>query len=362
MAVFTLGWAVILTAVAAFAPGFASAFSTTRSTYRIPATVQNEPTYVRFEVDTPGGILGIQSRQSLDAPMLDSINSSVFDWWYFDAVSLDDPRESLVLTFFTATADAFPFLDSTQESVLIAYAWASFRNGSSWAGYLPATLATVDIGGDGEADGKVSSGMWKHTGFRWDASKEDLSAYEISVDSPELDFKGTLSFTSNWSDRNFTESVRSWYWGHGRLGSYSIVWFSYLAINDPTNTTYVSSYVARDGEILVDACDVSLLTVRPTGSPNTTGSRYPPYVGDIPDGFKLDFVLEENKRLKVNVSTDSKVAGDGEYYMRWTGGISGEMVEVEMGMDSSSESLVRESSLTGVAVFEQFHMLERGYS
>lgn len=123
----------------------------------------------------------------------------------------------------------------------------------------------------------------------------------------------------------------------------------------------MSSYVARDGEILVDACDVSLLTVRPTGSPNTTGSRYPPYVGDIPDGFKLDFVLEENKRLRVNVSTESKVAGDGEYYMRWTGSITGEMVE-EMGMDSSSKSLVRESSLTGVAVFEQFHMLERGSS
>lgn len=196
MAVLTLSWAVILTAAASFAPGFASAFSTTHSTYRIPATVQNEPAYVRFEVDTPGGILGIQSRQSLDAPMLDSINSSVFDWWYFDAVSLDDPRESLVLTFFTATADAFPFLDSTQKSVLIAYAWASFSNGSSWAGYLPATLATVDIGGDGEADGNVSSGMWEDTGFRWNASKEDLSAYEISVDSPELDVKGTLSFTS----------------------------------------------------------------------------------------------------------------------------------------------------------------------
>lgn len=119
----------------------------------------------------------------------------------------------------------------------------------------------------------------------------------------------------------------------------------------------MSSYVARDGKVLVDACDVSLLTVRPTGSPNTTGSRYPPYVGDIPDGFKLDFVLKENKRLRVNVSTDAKVAGDGEYYMRWTGGLTGEVVELERGMPT-----VRESSLSGVAVFEQFHMLEQGSS
>jgi hypothetical protein len=198
MAAFTLSWTVILTAAAAFALGFASTFSTSHSTYRIPATVQNGPAHARFEVDTPGGKLGIQSRQSLDAPMLSSINSSVFDWWYFDAVSLDDPRESLVLTFFTSTADAFPFLDSTQESVLIAYAWASFRNGSSWSGYLPATLATVDISGDGEAeaDGNVSSGKWNDTGLQWNASKEDLSAYEVSVNSPELDVKGKLSFTS----------------------------------------------------------------------------------------------------------------------------------------------------------------------
>lgn len=195
MTVFTLSWAVILTGVATFAPGFASAFSL-YSTYRIPATVQNEPAHARFEVDTPGGVLGNQSRQSLDAPMLDLINSSVFDWWYFDAVSLKDPRESLVLTFFTATADAFPFLDSTEESVLIAYAWASFRNGSSWAGYIPATLATVDIGGNGEADGNVSSGLWKDTGFRWNSLIEDLSAYEVLVDSPELNVKGKLSFTS----------------------------------------------------------------------------------------------------------------------------------------------------------------------
>lgn len=115
----------------------------------------------------------------------------------------------------------------------------------------------------------------------------------------------------------------------------------------------MSSYVARDGDILVSECDASLLTVRPTGPSNTTGGRYPAFVGDLPDGFKLDFVLPENTRMRVNVSIRAKVAGDGEYYRRWTGNMTGEVVKM------NPSPVVQESSLTGVAVFEQFHMQEQ---
>jgi len=114
----------------------------------------------------------------------------------------------------------------------------------------------------------------------------------------------------------------------------------------------VSSYVAHDGEVLISECDDSLLTVRPTGRSNTTGDRYPAFVGDLPDGFKLDFLLPENTRLRVNVSTRAKIAGDGEYYMRWTGNMTGEVVEM------NPSPVIQESSLTGVAVFEQFQMQE----
>lgn len=140
------------------------------------------------------------------------------------------------------------------------------------------------------------------------------------------------------------DSVQSWYWGHGRLGPYSIVWFSYLALNDPTNTTYVSSYVARDGQILASSCDASALTVRPIGSPGTTGAQYPPRVGDVPDGFHLEFDLGgSNGWLHVNASAEQVVAGDGQYYIRWTGSLTG---EVQTG-----------PLPTGVAVFEQFTLV-----
>lgn len=204
MAAFHFSWTfIILTGVVVSAwPAvwpISSAFSThfpSHSIYRIPAKVQNGTAHARFEIDTPGGVLGVPSRQNLDAPQLDVINSSTFDWWYFDAVAEDDPRESLVVTFFTATAAAFPFLDPQEESVLIAYAWASFANGSTWAAYLPATLAKIDIGKDELGDENWSSGVWEKTGFQWAALNEDLSVYEVSIDSPDLSVQGKLGLVS----------------------------------------------------------------------------------------------------------------------------------------------------------------------
>lgn len=137
--------------------------------------------------------MSLSSRQTLDAPHLNRINANSFDWWYYDAVDEDNPHTSLVVTFFTSSATAFPFLDPDEDSVLIAFVWASFANGSSWAGYLPSSLATVDIGGKGK---QASLGIWEDTGFRWNALKEDLSAYEVVLNVPELEVKGRLGLVA----------------------------------------------------------------------------------------------------------------------------------------------------------------------
>lgn len=162
------------------------------------------------------------------------------------------------------------------------------------------------------------------------------------------------------------DNVQSWYWGHGRVGPYSIVWFSYLALNDPTNTTYISSYVAKNGQILVSNCCPSLLSVCPWGAYNTTEGRYPPRVGDVPEGFRLEFDLNDaGEWLIVDVLAGQVVAGDGQYYMRWTGDLSGEVVQVPSGTvmpeacGSSGAVPIPSagSSLTGVAIFEQFALV-----
>lgn len=161
--------------------------------YRIPSAVQNGTSQARFNISTPGSTLSAEALLALDSPQLSSINASVFDWWYFDAVSDTDPRESLVVTLFTSSAAAFPSLSPDESSVLIAYVWASFANGSMFAEYVPATVATVS-GGD-EAP-NPSSGVWSSTGFSWTALKVDLSQYEIVVSSKEMQVEGRFSLTS----------------------------------------------------------------------------------------------------------------------------------------------------------------------
>lgn len=94
--------------------------------------------------------------------------------------------------------------------------------------------------------------------------------------------------------------------------------------------------------------------------------RYPPRAGDIPGGFTLEFDLGvSNSWLIVNVSVDTLVAGDREYYMRWTGKTTGEVLQVQSekcqdacpATPSETRTVIGESGLTGVAVFEQFALL-----
>ena len=76
------------------------------------------------------------------------------------------------------------------------------------------------------------------------------------------------------------------------LGCNHMVQLQYLTIDDSVNITYVSRYIARgEGEgILVSSSNFALLTVRLASRAETTGGRYPPQAGDIPDGFQLNLI------------------------------------------------------------------------
>ena len=69
--------------------------------------------------------------------------------------------------------------------------------------------------------------------------------------------------------------------------------------------------------------------------------------GDIPRGFTMEFCLGE-KWLRVNASIVAEVAGDHEYYMRWTAKLEGEI------WDGTEAKGLEE----GVAVLEQFALVE----
>lgn len=172
--------------------------------YVISSQEQNGTSQVRFDIPTPGATLSSQALLKLDSPQVALINASVFDWWYFDAVSESDPGESFVVTFFTSSATAFPFLSSNESSILIAYLWASFANGTVFSQFVPATLATV-TGGD--AAEFPSTGNWSSAGFSWTALKEDLSEYEIIIASKEMQVEGRFTLNSVGADRSVSRDL-----------------------------------------------------------------------------------------------------------------------------------------------------------
>lgn len=159
----------------------------------IPSHAQNAVARARFDIPTTGSKLDTRELLTLDSPQLSLINSSVFDWWYFDAVSATDPRESLTVTFFTSTAAAFPWLPPNESSVLIAYVWVSFANGTIFEDYVPATLA---MAAGGEDTSSSSSGNWSSTGLSWVASQDDLSQYEVTISSKQLQVEGRFNLSS----------------------------------------------------------------------------------------------------------------------------------------------------------------------
>lgn len=160
--------------------------------YQIPNAVQDAPSKARFDIPTPGNRLETHSLWSLDAPQVNPINSSVFDWWYFDAVSETNPNDSLVITFFASSFAAFPYLRKNETSILTVWLWASFANGTVFGDYVPATVATV-TGGE---RGAYSSGEWSETGFSWNASAENLSRYEVVIASEKMQVQGKLILTA----------------------------------------------------------------------------------------------------------------------------------------------------------------------
>ncbi|CZR53415.1 uncharacterized protein PAC_03293 [Phialocephala subalpina] len=326
------------------------------------------------------------SHLGLDGPKLSAVNSTSFDWWYFDVVSTDR-KSSLVVVFYTALPSAFPFLPASTDVTTVGI-YIGFPNGTTTSTYLGASEAIVST------DAQGSTGNFVGTGAGW-AGAEDDSVYEVLINSPsngifgsfnlvatapahypcgpatirsgqnlevgpnigwsnavpdavgsvaltvgstKLAFTGVAYHDKNWSNQPFTDNVGSWYWGHGHIGGYSLVWFDFLAVN---GTEYVSAYVSKNNKILASSCTPGSIKVRPTGA----NADYPPtvYTGN-PGGFSILVDLNDGGEMSFNVSTDSIVAGAaGMVYTRWTGVLNG--------------SLNGGKVMTGgAAIFEQFKL------
>ena len=121
-----------------------------------------------------------------DAPKVSHLNSTSFDWWYFDVVA-SDLSASAVFNVFTADITGlWPGLPAFSSAVWIAGLF-SFPNGTDISIFLPAddlTVVTVENGSSGTLQGL--NGGWKGT--------PNMSYYVVTIDEPGI--QGTLSLHS----------------------------------------------------------------------------------------------------------------------------------------------------------------------
>jgi hypothetical protein len=339
-----------------------------------------------------------QSRY-LDGPKVTPINSTVYEWWYFDVVSdqnvalsnkTANKLSSLSIEFYTASAlGGFDLLAPVYElnytSYTLIQVTGSFTNGDSFNHYINTSGAVFNPVGKQGINAVYGSGKNYFT------VNSDLSTAFLAFDSPEVDLKGRLTIHStapshapcgpatagadlhlapnvgwvnliadgnasgelqlgketyhiqgagyhdkNWGDSLFSKSVNAWYWGHAQVGDYSIVWFD---THNPGGSNGTSIYVAKDGKVLLSQCS-SGLQIRPYGN----NTQYPPHITDSqPEGYNIDI---DTPQLKLSATIKvEQVPLEGEnLYYRFIGSVIAE-----------ANGDGRE--LKGVASFEQFSFL-----
>jgi hypothetical protein len=147
------------------------------STLIIPSTVETGPSDAQFIADA----------QELDKPHVALVNSTSWEWWYYDVIS-PDRYSSFAMAFFAAPRSGF-FLLPDFESIDLVSVWGSFPNGSAFTSSVPASKAIVKTSEDG------SSGLWEGTGVSW-AGSGDGSQYVVTFDSPGLGVTGSLILNS----------------------------------------------------------------------------------------------------------------------------------------------------------------------
>lgn len=147
-------------------------------TKTVPAAVQPGPAQPVFQ----SSLL-----KPFDGPKLSQINGTVFDWWYFDAVSADGSAQ-VTVTFFNTEATTLGFGSSLGTVNYIIFT-AYFPNGTTYEQFVPGNDAEITTFGDG------ASGSWNGTGASFTGTP-DLSSYKINVDVPTIGIKGSLTLTS----------------------------------------------------------------------------------------------------------------------------------------------------------------------
>lgn len=139
---------------------------------------------------------------------------------------------------------------------------------------------------------------------------------DLNINGAPLKFQGVGYHDKNWGAEPLQKAVKSWYWGHGRLGPYSLVWFDTVTLD---GREHFSSWVTKGGKIVSQSCIPDSIVVRPWGA----NPEFPPPRGaGAPSGYTLRYDMGTAGVLMANF-TQEAVVQDTELYKRMIGSISG---------------------------------------
>ncbi|EGD95713.1 hypothetical protein TESG_03182 [Trichophyton tonsurans CBS 112818] len=283
-----------------------------------------------YRRDTQGSITVLDSTASLlpskaqflsgegdfDSPKLNFVNETVYDWWYFDAVS-DDGDSSITVCFFTSSSTAFPFLHLCRCLII------NFSHIQVAPPHYPCSAASRN----------VDLQVCPHVGWA-NAIPDGNASVDMTIAGSRLRFHGSAYHDKNWSDVPFTSTTKTWYWGRTRIGPYSVVWFYVLT---PQHTEHASAYIANKGKIRHAACAGAIvMPILNRNAPSATDT--------LPIGFRVEFNTpgEHSPLVNITIFNGLIIASAGPSYIRWIG--------------NSTGCVMGDCGLQGFGTLEQFRL------
>ncbi|KAL1883251.1 hypothetical protein Daus18300_000309 [Diaporthe australafricana] len=177
-----------------------------------------------------------------------------------------------------------------------------------------------------ELNGAVGANQNLLPGLYWANAVPDANTVvELQVSDTSISFTDGIGYhDKNWGNQSIIDGPRYWDWGHGRLGPYSVVWYSQL---DYDGNESRRSFVAKDGEVLLVSCSFDAMIVRQRGGQ----AAWPPTTGLLEtEGLSINYTLPGGQVFAVDVTTELIVRDESGVYQRADGLLKGGLVGEEV--------------------------------
>ncbi|ROV98136.1 hypothetical protein VPNG_08589 [Cytospora leucostoma] len=316
----------------------------------LPLPIENGSTPI---IDTVGSV-------PLDGVYITEPNATSYEWWYFDAVSEAHSSSVVLVVSVSYSGTGVPQLVAELSISYPNGTWAEITipqdrlylstagegssgiaNDFSWRStpdlseytiqlHLEARGVTGQINMSSIAPPHVKCGPAEEGASLTDAENilwinlvpDAVASVNIDVNGTLTSFKGSGYHDKNWGTNPYADVLNQWYWGHGRSGPYSVVFFWIIQDN---GEIVASAYLARDEHIIYSTCDPTSAVIRPFGK---DGIVYPvPFNGSASlEGLYINIDAGEeigNFTFTAQQSHVIQSDGDPSTYRRWIGSLKG---------------------------------------